>query len=124
MQHQVAPWVVKAARAATTTELASLTTCLATEQAWHGAIAKRLIEPQWQAWYKEIYICTDLAMQMLTRYAVGLLLVICREHAQAMEHCHIHRHKSLMLACLKTCDRSLFFFALLRYAILCLDLFV
>ena len=56
MRHAVAPWVVKAARATTTTELASLTTCFAFSQAWHSAIEKRLLEPE-QAVALQVLIC-------------------------------------------------------------------
>ena len=47
-------------------------------------------------------------MQMVAKYGVGLLLVICWEHVQAMEHCHIHRHRSIMLVGLTTCARTCF----------------
>ena len=48
MRFQVVPVVARLARAGTTTELASLATLHATVQAWHGVIAKRKLEPQWQ----------------------------------------------------------------------------
>ena len=41
MRFQVAPWVVRAALAATKTELATLAKFLATMRAWHGDILRR-----------------------------------------------------------------------------------
>ena len=49
MRLELARWVAtRAPRKATTTGLAALATFHATPQAWHGGIAKRKLEPQWQ----------------------------------------------------------------------------
>ena len=48
MWFQLAPWVVRTAITTTTTEMAALATFHATPHAWHGGIAKRKLEPQWQ----------------------------------------------------------------------------
>ena len=54
---QLSPWwTIEAARAATTTERASLTTCFATSPAWHGVLRNA----SWSC-----NGCTDLAMQIL-----------------------------------------------------------
>ena len=42
MRVQVAPWIVRPARAAATTELATHATILATMQAWHGRPSRGL----------------------------------------------------------------------------------
>ena len=49
MRLELARWVAtRIPRKATTTELAAFATFHATPQAWHGGIAERKLEPQWQ----------------------------------------------------------------------------